>query len=173
MTSGVDVSSWAYLGGVEPSDDISDRLVIVGWLWEDCPMADDGRAFVVEIPIARVSVAWREGRTEGDVAEYLDRVVGQAQRCPGTVTLEHVTCVVGADGRMLQAFQDPWFPYSNLWNGYCPLVRLGVRVETLEHLPSIPEERIQTAIADDIASIWCLEPRSWDGTELEQRGQGE
>jgi len=70
--------------------------------------------------------------------------------------------------RMLEAFQDPWFPYSNLWNGYCPLLRLGVRVDALEQLQAIPEESIREAHDVDLASIWCLEPGSWDGTELEQ-----
>lgn len=147
---------------------MSEQPIIVRWLWEDCPHADGERAFVVEIPIGRMDGHLPEGMTDADLAEYLDRVALQVQRWPGTVSEGHVTCVVATDGRMLQTFQDPWFPYSNLWNGYCPLLRLGVRVDALEQLKAIPEERIREAHDVDLASIWCLEPGSWDVTELEE-----
>ena len=143
--------------------------ILIRWLWNDCHLLDGGRAFVVEIPAERASGLLDE-RSADEAHAYLERVAMQASRWPGTVTESHVTCIVSEDGRVVESYSDPWFPYSNLWNAYCPLRRLGIRVAGLVDLQAITAEQIQKALDDDIPSIWCLDPDSWDGTELEVRG---
>lgn len=140
--------------------------IVVRWLWDECHLLGGGRAYVVEIPAERTLGLLGAGSND-KVNAYQERVARQVSRWPGTVTEGHVTCIVSVDGRVVDTYVDPWFPYSNLWNAYCPLRRLGIRVGELADLQNIPGEMIQKALNDDIPSVWCLDLDSWDGTELE------
>ena len=52
------------------------------------------------------------------------------------------------------------------------VVVAGRKLDELEDLKNISDERIRIAIADGIRSVWCLDPDSWNGTELEvSRGE--
>ncbi len=149
------------------SIDATERMpIVVRWLWDDCHLIDGGRAYIVEIPAER-AVRLEGGRSTHEVDAYLKAVATQVAMWPGTVTEGHVSCLFTADGRVVKHYHDPWFPYSNLWNAYCPLRRLGIRVAGLDDLVHIPDEVITRAIDDDIPSTWCLGPESWAGTELE------
>ncbi len=147
--------------------------VVIRWLWNECPLVGGDRAFIVEVPIELrallVGAPSRDGvnaSSESDVNEYLERVASQASRWPGTVTRAHISCVVDSEGRVLDAYVNPWFGYASLWNGYSPLRRMGVRLANLTDIQSIPAEVLQKALDDDIASTWCLDREAWDGTEL-------
>ncbi len=144
------------------------QSIVVRWLWNQCHLLGGRRAYVVEIP-AEGTLGLPGTGPNDEVNAYLEGVARQVSRWPGTVTEGHVTCIVSADGRVVDAYVDPWFPYSNLWNAYCPLRRLGIRVGELADLQNIPGEVIHKALNDDIPSVWCLDLDSWDGTELEGR----
>lgn len=140
--------------------------ILVRWLWDDCHLLGGRRAYVVEIPAER-ALGLLAVRSHDEADAYLEGVARQASRWPGTVTVGHVTCIVSADGRVVDSYTDPWFPYSNQWNAYCPLRRLGIRVAELADLQGIAGEQVKRSLDDDILSVWCLDPDSWDGTELE------
>jgi len=101
---------------------------------------------------------------------YLEYVAVCADRLPGTVTPGHVTCIVSADGRVIDSYVQPMFPYSGMWNGYCPLRRMGIRVADLADLQRISDQQVQKSLDEDIASTWCVDPGAWDGAELGSGG---
>ena len=163
---GVRVSGLAYVGVVEPSDRTGSQPIVVRWLWNDCDLLGGGRAYVVEIPAGRVSGLL--GAQPHDREEtYLEYVAASAARLPGTVTPGHVTCIVSADGRVIDSYVQPLFPYSGMWNGYCPLRRMGIHVADLADLQRISDKQVQKSLDEDIAATSCLDPGAWDGTELE------
>lgn len=160
------VSGLAYVGVVELSEGSGSQPIVVRWLWNDCDLLGGGRAYVVEIPAGRVSGILGAQSHDREEA-YLEYVAACAARLPGTVTPGHVTCIVSADGRVIDSYVQPLFPYSGMWNGYCPLRRMGIRVADLADLQRISDEQVQKSLDEDIAATSCLDPGAWDGTELE------
>ena len=163
---GARVSGLACVGVVELSDGVGSQPIVVRWLWNDCDLLGGSRAYVVEIPAGRISGLPGAQPHEKEEA-YLEHVAACAARLPGTVTPGHVTCIVSADGRVVDSYVQPMFPYSGMWNGYCPLRRMGIRVADLADLQRISDEQVQKSLDEDIASTWCVDPGAWDGPELE------
>lgn len=156
---------------VDGEREATPRPIIVRYLWDSCHLVGCARAFVVEIPAERIAetlVDYHGPEPLWPLDDYLAMVASQSTTFPGTVMADHVMCLVTSDGAVAIAFESPIFPYSNLWNSYCPLRRIAVLVNTLADIPRIPEEAIQRAIDDKIASTWCLDPSAWIGTDLEE-----
>lgn len=100
------VSGLTYVGVVELSDGTGHQPILVRWLWNDCHLLGGSRAYVVEIPAGRISGL--PGALPHDrAADYLEHVAACADRLPGTVTPGHVTCIVSADGRVVDSYVQP------------------------------------------------------------------
>lgn len=152
---------------------VDGRPTVVRFLWDQCHLIEGRRAFVVEVPaevLATSAFADDPHCRDADLATYLDTVASQSQRWPGTVVSGYVTCVVSDQGELVRAFMNPFFPYSGQWNGYCPLRRVGVLVESIADVAHVPEHVVEQTRADDVPSLWCLARDAWDGTDLGASG---
>ena len=151
---------------VELNDGTGNQPILVRWLWNDCDLLGGNRAYVVEIPAGRACGLL--GAQSHDRAEaYLEEVAACASRLPGTVTPGHVTCIVSADGRVVDSYVEPLFPHSGMWNGYGPLRRMGRRVANLADLQRISDEQVQKSRDEDMVATSCLDPDALDGTGLD------
>ena len=123
-------------------------------VWENCHIFDGKTAFWVEVPLEtfRSDIQGLDSETNiymDSIDEYLKEVENAAEILPDKVRKNYVYLLVREDGKAYK-IPKPTYPYSPMWNAYCPFVVFQKEIDNLSCLSQLDIRKINNSSDDEL-----------------------